>query len=140
VWTAATPDAQRPDYRPLAAELEKTGDKRLLVSQTTFSSPLLRYVPGLRVASDEELVTNELVVIEPRPQEDYAVGLCWWIATCGGEDVEPPPRFEPPPGFEPAGEGSTDQFDYTVYRAEEPTPIERPLELLTPRVFVQPPG
>ncbi len=140
VWTAATPDAQRPDYRPLAAELEHADEQRLIVSQTTFSSPLVRYVPGLRVASDEELAASELIVIEQRPLDDYAVGLCWWIATCGGVDTEPPPRFEPPPGFRPVGGGSTHEFSYEVYRAERPTAIERPLEYLTPRVFVQPPS
>ena len=138
VWTAATPDAQRPDYRPLAEQLSEADEQRLIVSQTNFSSPLLRYIPGLSHATDEELTTSELVVVDPRPLEDYGLGLCWWIATCGGVDVEPPERFEPPPGFEETGTGSTELFDYTVYSSPEPITIERPQSYFTPRVFAQP--
>ena len=79
-------------------------------------------------------------MIDPRPLEDDAVGFCWWIATCGGVDVEPPPPFEPPAGFDEVDSGSTDLFDYTVYRAPEPTAVERPADYLIPRYFVQPPG
>ena len=78
-------------------------------------------------------------MIEPRPTDNYAVGICWWIATCGGVDVEPPPPFEVPAGFTLERSGSTPSFDYSVYTAPAPIAIERPVEYFTPRVFVQEP-
>jgi hypothetical protein len=140
LWTAATPEAQRPDYSELAAELRETPRERLIVSQSGFSAPLTLYLDGSRVATDEDLSASELVVIEQRPTESYALGLCFWTATCGGSDVEPPPRFEPPPGFELERSGSTELFEYSVYTAPKPVAVDRPLELLTPRVFVQAPS
>jgi len=140
LWTAFTPAAQRPDYEPLAAELAEDGVPRMIVSQTSFSSPLLLYLDGLRMATDADLTTTELVVVEPAPTSDYAIGVCWWIATCGNVDVEPPPPFEVPPGFTAERSGSAGSFEYRVYTAPEPTAIERPLELFTPRVFAQAPS
>ena len=139
VWIPATPAAQRPNYDELAAELGSTEAGRLIVSQTSFSSPLILYLDGARVAADDELSASELVVIEQRPTDDYGVGLCWWIATCGGIDVEPPPPFEVPPEFSLERSGSTPEFDYSVYTAPRPIPIERPVEYFTPRAFVQEP-
>jgi mannosyltransferase len=140
LWTAFTPAAQRPDYEPLAAELADDAAPRLIVSQTSFSSPLLLYLDGLRIAADADLATSELVVVAPTPTSDYAVGVCWWIATCGNVDVEPPPQFEVPPGFTEARSGSAGSFAYRVYTAPQPVAIERPLELFTPRVFAQTPS
>ena len=76
-------------------------------------------------------------MIEPRRTDDYSVGTCLWLPTCGGVDVEPPPRFEPPAGFALVHEGSTESFDYSVYEAPAPVTIERPVEYFTPRVFLQ---
>ena len=139
VWIPVTPTAQRPTYDELAAELQSTDADRLIVSQTSFSSPLILYLDGSRVAGDDELSASELVLIEPRTTESNAVGLCWWIATCGGVDVEPPPPFEVPPEFSLERSGSTPEFDYSVYSAPRPVAIERPVEYFTPRVFVQEP-
>ena len=139
IWTVATPAAQRPNYSDLAAELGETAEPRLIVSQTSFSSPLVEYLPGTSRASDTELSASELVVVEPRPSDDHAVGTCWWIHTCGGRDLSPPPPFEVPDGFTLARSGSTEAFDYSVYEAPRPIPIERPVEYFTPRVFVQAP-
>ena len=55
VWIPATPAAQRPNYDELAAELGSTEAGRLIVSQTSFSSPLILYLDGARVAADDEL-------------------------------------------------------------------------------------
>jgi hypothetical protein len=141
IWSAATPETQRADYEELAEALGPADTDRLIVSQSGFSSPLTLYLDDTRTATEEELATSELVVVEQRPATSYAVGTCVWLPTCGGEDVEPPPRFEPPAGFELERRAQTDGFDYAVYRAAEPVPIERPLELFTPRVFIQqPPG
>lgn len=140
-WTAATPEAQRPNYSDLGAELAAPpDDERLVVSQTGFSIPLIFYLDGARIATDEELRTSELVVITPRLTENYSVGPCWWISTCGGIDLEPVPPFAPPQGFEFQSNGSTEGFDYDVYTAPRPTAIERPVEYVIPRVFVQPAG
>ena len=138
-WIAATPEAQRPDYEELARALGPVDEERLLVSQTTFSSPLVGYLPGSRYATEPELRTDRLVVIEPRRTRSYAVGTCWWIHTCGGVDLSPPPRFEAPRGFSRIDQGSTRLFDYTLYEAPRPLAVERPLEYFTPRVFAQEP-
>jgi 4-amino-4-deoxy-L-arabinose transferase-like glycosyltransferase len=137
-WTAATPAAQRPDYEGLAKELGEPARDRLVVSQTGFSSPLAIYLDGARPAADDELATEELVVVTPKPTEDYGVGPCWWLSTCGGVDLLPVPAFAPPAGFDAAGGGETELFRYDIYTAEEPTEIPRPVEFLTPRVFAQP--
>ena len=139
IWTAATPEAQRPDYEELAGKIGEAPEKRLIVSQTGFSSPLTLYLDDTRVAGEQDLSAAELVVVQPRVTESYAVGPCWWLSTCGGVDLEPTPPFAPPPGFELERTGSTELFDYAVYDAPRPTPIERPAEFLTPRVFVQEP-
>ena len=139
VWIPATPAAQRPDYDELAAELATADTDRLIVSQTSFSSPLVLYLDGTRPATDDELTTSELVVIEPRPTDNHAVGVCWWTSSCGGVDLEPPPPFEVPPGFTLERSGQTPSFDYSVYTAPAPIAIERPVEYFTPRVFVQEP-
>jgi 4-amino-4-deoxy-L-arabinose transferase-like glycosyltransferase len=139
VWTAATPAAQRPDYRTLAEALGDAGEDRLVVSQTGFSSPLAIYLDGAHPAADDELAATELVVVTPKPIEDYGVGPCWWLSTCGGVDLLPVPAFTPPPGFELERHGETELFDYDVYTAAKPTEIPRPIEFLTPRVFAQPP-
>ena len=76
-------------------------------------------------------------MVEQLPTEDYAVGTCFWIATCGGVDTEPPPPFEPPPGFSLDRTETTDEFRYSVYTAARPTAITRPVEYFTPRVFAQ---
>jgi mannosyltransferase len=140
LWIALTPGAQRPDYSELAAELDQASEQRLIVSQSGFSLPITLYLDGSRVAMDGDLSTSELVVIQQRPTDRYALGICWWTATCGGIDEEPPPPFEAPPGFELDRNGSTEQFEYSVYTAPTPIQIERPVEFLTPRVFVQTPG
>jgi mannosyltransferase len=140
IWTALTPEARRPDHAELAAALGGAERERLIVSQTTFSSPLTLYMENTRAAADEDLVASELVVVEPRRTESYAVGTCWWLHTCGGVDLSPPPRFEAPAAFEPAERGSTHLYDYRVYKAPEPIAIERPIEYFTPRVFVQAPS
>lgn len=139
VWTAVTPEAQRPSYSELATDIGPADQERLIVSQTSFSAPLLYYLGGTRPAADEDLSTSELIVVEPRPTEDYSVGICWWIATCGNVDVEPPPPFEPPPGFRLERTESAGDFDYDVYTAPRPIAIQRPLEYYTPRVFLQSP-
>jgi mannosyltransferase len=140
IWTAVTPEARRPDHAELAGALGAADRQRLLVSQTTFSSPLTIYMENTRPATDAELAASELVVVDPRRTESYAVGTCWWLHTCGGVDLSPPPRFEVPSAFEPAERGSTRLYDYRVYRASEPIAIERPTEYFTPRVFVQAPA
>lgn len=139
VWIPATPDAQRPDYSELAAALGPADSPRLVVSESSFSLPLVEHLSGLRAATDADLAADRLVVIRPRATEDYAVGLCWWIATCGGRDVAPPPPFEVPAGFRPSGGGSTRFFDYDLYSAPRPVAIARPVEYFTPRVFLQSP-
>jgi uncharacterized membrane protein len=139
IWIPANRAAQRPHYSELAAELSGAADPRLIVSQSSFSSPLSLYLDGARVAGDDELSASELIVIEQRPTESHAVGLCWWIATCGGIDVEPPPPFEVPSGFELRRSGSTESFDYDLYTAPREIEIQRPLEYFTPRVLVQTP-
>jgi mannosyltransferase len=140
IWNGLTPAAGRPNYEQVAEALEDSPKQRLIVSQSSFSSPLILYSDRIRAASDAELAATELVVVEQRPERNYAVGTCFWIDTCGGEDVEPPPRFEPPPGFELARTEATDSFELAFYTAAERTAIERPTEYFTPRVFVQEPG
>ncbi len=137
IWNAVTPAAQRQSYDEIAAEFEQEPGNRLFVSQSSFSSPLILYLDGSRAAADTELQTSELIVIEPRPTENYAIGECLYLPTCGGVDVEPPPHFEPPPGFSLEREGATESFDYSVYTAPAPLAIERPQEYFTPRVFLQ---
>jgi mannosyltransferase len=140
IWTAATPEAQRPDYESLAEELGPSADRRLIVSQTGFSSPLAHYLEGVGPSTDPDPSASELVVVQPRVTESYAVGPCWWIWTCGGVDLDPAPRFEPPPGFELERSGSTPAFEFSVYASPKPRTIERPTEFVTPRVFVQEPA
>lgn len=137
IWLPATPEAHRPDYRGLAEALADADEDRLIVSQTSFSSPLPLYLEDTRIAAEAELATQELVVITPRPITDYSVGTCWWIATCGGVDQMPPPPFEVPAGFELERTRSTTFFDIDVYEADARTAIDRPVELFTPRVFRQ---
>jgi len=139
LWTAATPAAQRPQYPELAAALPAATQPRLIVSNSSFSAPLTKYLEGSRVATDTDLTTAELIVITPRPVDDYAIGVCWWIATCGGGDVEPPPPFDPPIGFESESVDSTEFFDYETFEAPTPTQVPRPIEYFTPRVFAQGP-
>ncbi len=136
IWNALTPAAQRPSYAGIAAELERMPGSRLIVSQSNFSSPLTLYLDGARGASDAELSTTELVVIESQPTDNYAIGECLWLPTCGGGDVEPPPRFEPPQAFSRVRDGAVDGFDYAVYTAPAAVAIERPQEFFTPRVFI----
>lgn len=137
IWTALTPDAQRLDYSELAEELGDTQQDRLIVSDSGFSEPLVLYLGGSRIATDDDLSTSELVVVSQRPAEDYSLGFCWWTANCGGADVEPPPPFQVPPRFQLERTGSTAAFDYSVYTSAQPTAIDRPVEYLTPRVFLQ---
>jgi mannosyltransferase len=139
VWNAATPDARRPSYDELARALGSADQPRLIVSQSSFSSPLVLYADNTHPATDEELTTQELVVVKQRPATDYAVGTCFWVATCGGVDVEPPPPFDPPAGFELQRTATTDEFEYSVYEADRPLTIPRPTEYFTPRVFAQAP-
>jgi 4-amino-4-deoxy-L-arabinose transferase-like glycosyltransferase len=140
IWMAATPAAQRPEHSNLAGVLGAADEQRLIVSQSTFSSPLTLYLEGARIATDAELRTEELVVLTPRPDEDHGVGPCWWIHTCGGVDLEPPPPFHVPPAFELAEELESEFYDVSIYRAPRATSIERPVQYFTPRVFVQPAG
>jgi hypothetical protein len=140
IWNAVTPAAERPNYEAVADALGTAPDSRLIVSQSGFSSPLILYGDGMRAASDAELTTSRLVVIEQRPEHNYAVGTCFWVATCGGEDVEPPPRFEPPPGFSLDRTVTTDQFELEFFSAAEPIAVPRPVEQFTARAFVQEPG
>jgi 4-amino-4-deoxy-L-arabinose transferase-like glycosyltransferase len=138
-WVPLTAEAGRPDYRGLAEAIGPADSDRLIVSQTSFSSPLPLYLENTHFATDEELTASELIVVTPREIEDYSIGTCWWIHTCGGTDLAMPPAFVPPPGFEPTETGSTTFFDFTVYEAPEPTAIPRPTEYYTPRVFAQGP-
>lgn len=137
IWTAVTPDAQRPDYSELAEELGAADQDRLIVSDSGFSVPLVLYLAGSRVATDDDLSASELVVVRQQPAEDYSLGFCWWTANCGGADVEPPPPFQVPPRFQLERTGSTAAFDYSVYTSAQPTAVDRPVEYLTPRVFLQ---
>lgn len=145
VWTAMTPAAQRPQYPELAAALPAASEPRLIVSNSSFSAPLARYLDGSRVATDADLTSSELIVITPRPADDYAIGPCWWIYTCDGVDLAPPPpylppsTFEPPRAFESTAKGSTEFFDYETFVAQTPTEVPRPPEYYTPRVFAQEP-
>jgi mannosyltransferase len=137
IWSALTPATHRQDYHELAEELGAAPTARLIVSQSSFSSPLILALDDARAAANFDLLATELIVVEPLPTDDYAVGTCLWLPTCGGVDVEPPPRFEPPPGFTLAREGQTETFGYAVYSAPVPTAIQRPVEYYTPRVFRQ---
>ena len=139
IWTAMTSEAQRPGYSELAAAIGPADSERLIISETSFSLPLIHYLEGTTISTDPELETDELIVVAPKVTEDYGVGDCWWILTCGGVDHDPVPPFLPPRGFELSSHGSTDDFDYAVFTADEPTPVERPFEHpVVPRVFVQP--
>jgi mannosyltransferase len=139
IWTAMTPEAQRPGYSDLAAEIGPADTERLIVSQTSFSLPLTHYLEGTTISTEPELKTDELVVVAPKVTEDYGVGDCWWILTCGGVDHDPLPAFVPPPEFALERHGSTEDFDYAVFSADRPTAFERPVEFpVVPRVFVQP--
>jgi mannosyltransferase len=140
IWTAITPDAHRPGYSELAAEIGPSDTERLIISDSSFSLPLTHYLDGTTISTDPQLKTDELVVVAPRATEDYGVGVCWWILTCGGVDYDPPPVFAPPAKFELESHGSTEDFDYAVFTADRPTVIERPVESVIPRVFVQPAG
>jgi len=140
VWNAATPAASRPDYSEVVTELGPASEPRLIVSQTSFSSPLILYSDAISIATDDQLSTRDLVVVTPRPQRNYAVGTCFWLPTCGGVDVEPPPPFEPPPAFELTDTQATSDFTFQYYTAPKPTPITRPTEYFTPRVFLQEPS
>jgi mannosyltransferase len=140
VWTAVTPEAHRPDHSALADAIGAAEEDRLVVSNTSFSSPLLIYLGGARTATEGDLETSELVVVEPRQVESYAVGTCWWLHTCGGTDLDPPARFEVPPGFERTGGGSTRLYDFSVYESDRPVTVAPPPELFTPRMFAQDAG
>ena len=139
IWTAMTAETQRPGYAELASAIGPSDTERLIVSQTSFSYPLTHYLDGTAIATEPELKTEELVVVAPRATEDYGVGDCWWILTCGGTDHDPVPAFVPPPEFELSSHGSTEDFDYAVFNADRPTVVERPFEFpVVARVFVQP--
>ena len=141
VWTAFEGDAQRPGYTDLAAAIGPADTERVIVSQTNFSLPLTLYLDGTAFTTEPSPQTEELVVIAPRAAEDYGVGDCWWILTCGGVDHDPLPPFVPPRQFELADHGSTEDFDWAVFTADEPVAIQRPPEFpVVPRVFVQPAG
>jgi uncharacterized membrane protein len=141
IWSAATPGTHRPAYSELAEEVGQSDTERLIVSQSSFSLPLTHYLDGTAISTEPEPRTSELVVVAPRATDDYGVGPCWWILTCGGIDHDPVPAFVPPPEFELQSHGSTEGFDYEVFTAEHPVAVERPFEFpVVPRVFVQPAG
>lgn len=140
IWTAATPEAGRPDWAELAAEIGPAPQERVVVSQSNYSAPIAHYLDGTRTPSREEpLASSELVVIEPRKTDDFGLGPCWWMFTCGGTDSVDAQPFEPPNGFELERTGSTELFDFSVYEARKPIEIVRPKEYI-PRVFVQSPS
>jgi mannosyltransferase len=139
IWNVTTTATHKPRYSELAEQLGPAPQNRLIVSQSSFSSPLTRYLDGTRYATDTDLAAAELVVLEQRPQTDYGVGDCWWMHTCGGIDLEPPERFEVPDEFELGEHGTTEMFEYWIYEAANPVAITRPQEYFTPRVFVQSP-
>jgi mannosyltransferase len=141
IWTALTSETHRPGYDDLAAEIGPAGEERLIVSQTSFSLPLTWYLEGTTTSTDPQPTASELVVVAPKVTDDYSVGPCWWILTCGGTDHDPVPAFVPPPEFELSRHGSTEDFDYAVFTADRPTTVERPFEFpVVARVFVQQPG
>ena len=127
IWTAATPTAGRPDWDAFAAELgEPEGEQRTIVADSPLVAPFSLYLDGARVTDPGEVTTStELDVVTLRDADEHAIGPCYWIGFCDGENLvgatELP--WDVPPGFELVDEGSTDLFDYRRYRAAEPTAL-----------------
>jgi MFS family permease len=142
IWTALTPEVQRPDWRQLASELGPPDGDRLVISESFYSGPFVLYLHGGAVADPaQEVQVQELAVIDPRPVSDYSLGTCWWTAFCGGRELfDEPPPFDVPARFELSREGTTSLFEYRVYRSPTPVDLQPPAAGLgAPRAFLQMP-
>jgi hypothetical protein len=128
IWTAATPEAGRPDWGPLAQALEPGPEGGAIISQSLYAAPMLLHLDEARAAAPGERLTASAVdVVELRPVADRSVGPCWWLAFCGGRDViggRPGLPLPVPDGLERFDGGSTDLFEYTRYRAPRPVTLQ----------------
>jgi mannosyltransferase len=125
VWTAATPDAGRPDWDPLVRALGEPAGPRVVVTPP-LSSALVLELDGARwVEPGEGTTATEFARVELRRVDDYSIGPCWWLGFCGGKGLlvgtEPP--LEAPPGFEFVKRGTTELFKYELYAADRPLPV-----------------
>jgi mannosyltransferase len=121
-WTAATPAAQRVDWRGVAEALGPAQGQRVIAAPGSLEGlPLSLYVDGGHLANGQRIVTSNLVLLWLRPVPDYRIGPCFWGADCGGIALGGAgPPFDAPPPFKLVGQGSTPRVTYRVYRANRP--------------------
>jgi mannosyltransferase len=127
IWQAATPEASRPDWKPLADALGPAEVPRAIEYASPFAAPMIHDLPNSfePVAGDTATV-EEIDIVEFRQTENHSIGPCWWQGVCGGEQVvgEPGGLFFPVPrDYEVVEEGQTDLFTYRRYRGP---PVELP--------------
>lgn len=120
VWVAATPAAQKPDWRELAAALGPAGEARTIAGPSADNQPLLLYLPGAELAPPGAAAeTSRLALVSYRGVADHAIGPCWWGTVCGGEplfDAQPP--IEVPSRLGPASTVSSERLVARLYAGE----------------------
>jgi hypothetical protein len=127
IWQATTPEASRPDWKPLAGALGPAEVPRAIEYPSPFVVPLIHDLPNsFEPAAGETATVEEIDVVEFRQTENHSIGPCWWQGVCGGKQVvgEPGALFLPvPDDYELVEEGQTDLFTYRRYRGP---PVELP--------------
>ena len=131
VWVTVGVDTtyalQRPDWRPLAALLERRdpGANRLILIQHYGDDlPLALYMPKLgwaRAARERDVAEIDIVAIGPEPPPGAA---CWWGAGCNLSPTRLQHRYRIP-GFRTAGVSHVEQFSVLSLRAARPRGVTR---------------
>jgi mannosyltransferase len=120
IWQAATAEAQRPDWDPVAEALGPAEVPRAINVPSPFATPLTNYLPNSHEPSEGETATvEEIDVVEFHPATNYSIGPCWWQGVCGGRQVvgSPGGLFAPiPDDYELVDEGDTPVLTYRRYQ------------------------
>lgn len=139
VWTAATPEAGRPDWGGVVAGLGSPTEPRVVVTPPLASSIGAHLEDSRPLPPGEGVTATEFAVVELRPVSNHSIGPCFWTGFCGGRQIlggETPP-IALPPGFEQVEEGTTELFRYRLYRAASPVAVPPPAG--TDGAFIQEP-
>jgi 4-amino-4-deoxy-L-arabinose transferase-like glycosyltransferase len=140
VWTAATPAAGRPEWKPVVSALGPPEVPRAIEYTSAFVVPLVDDLPGgYEPPPGRTASVQEIDRIEVREVPDYVVGPCSWLGVC--TDIEfAQTEFPPiPPGFKLVDEGETALFTYRRYRRSRPYELP-PAPVFGNKVIVQPPS
>jgi hypothetical protein len=128
-WNAATPEARRVNWDEVARALGEPRQERVVAAPGYYVGVgLSRYLDGGHLAAKgDRIVASELALLWMRPVHDYAIGLCFWGAVCGGKALgSSGPPFRAPPQFKLVREGSTPRVSYRIYRAKRPVRLPAP--------------